>query len=364
MSDFIRVQPGPANYYSYSGALDELSVLYSQKQLDSALWIHGERAGNAASRYLPSQYVHSGDRKILFHGHCTHEFVDAAAEHAVFGTQLVIGIGGGGVLDAAKALASKLDLPFIAIPTIAATCAAFTPLSVWYDGYGKALGYEIFKRAAELVLVEPRIILNAPAEYLRAGLADTLAKWYEADILCSRESRLPHTAQLGLGIAKTLNDVLLTKGENAFRAMETGELTEDFIEVVDAIIAGGGLVGGLGERFTRIAAAHAVHNGLSALPDSREYLHGLKVAYGILVQTALCAKESDLADLSAQFHALGLPTHLADFSINISDQSQITQFIDATLAPHESIHLLPFVVDAKKLGSAIELVEQIVNRSN
>jgi hypothetical protein len=35
------------------------------------------------------------------------------------------------------------------------------------------------------VLVEPRIILNAPAEYLLAGIGDTLAKWYEAVVLGS-----------------------------------------------------------------------------------------------------------------------------------------------------------------------------------
>lgn len=33
------------------------------------------------------------------------------------------------------------------------------------------------------MLVEPQIILNAPAEYLLAGIGDTLAKWYEAAVL-------------------------------------------------------------------------------------------------------------------------------------------------------------------------------------
>jgi hypothetical protein len=51
----------------------------------------------------------------------------------------VIGVGGGALLDSAKVLARRLGVPLVAIPTIAATCAAWTPLSVWYSDAGQAL---------------------------------------------------------------------------------------------------------------------------------------------------------------------------------------------------------------------------------
>lgn len=54
---------------------------------------------------------------------------------------------------------------------------------MWYNDAGQALQFEIFDDANFLVLVEPQIILNAPAEYLLAGIGDTLAKWYEAAVL-------------------------------------------------------------------------------------------------------------------------------------------------------------------------------------
>lgn len=354
----IRVQPGPANYYSYPGALGKLTDYFSGEQLSAALWIHGARAGEAASSYLDEAFPGPRPHSYLLTDHCTHETVnDLALTYAE--VPLIVGIGGGTVQDTAKALAARLDRPFVAIPTIAATCAAWTPLSVWYDKSGKALGYEMFRQGAFLVLVESRIIRDAPAVYLQAGLADTIAKWYEARLLSSGADPLPHTAALGLEVARTIKDVLLDKGAQAFAAQKAGETSPEFIEVVDAIIAGGGLVGGLGEKFTRVAAAHALHNGMSVLPATHDKLHGIKVAYGLLVQSALEKDTTALTGLHAKFIELGLPTSFRDLGVDPSDENQIDAVVAATLVPHESIHLLPFPVDTPLLKDAVTAVEAL-----
>jgi uncharacterized oxidoreductase len=61
--------------------------------------------------------------------------------------------------------------------------------------------------------VEPRVILASPAEYLKAGLADTLAKWYEAEILTGGEKAvgkaIPLSARLGVEVAAALKETLL-----------------------------------------------------------------------------------------------------------------------------------------------------------
>jgi uncharacterized oxidoreductase len=370
----IRVQPGPANYYSYPGTLEELERLYSGKILERAFLLHGRRALAGAAPYLPlavSRLV--GSRSFLFGGgdqhfntgglfntaHCSHELVDAlSARLESDGASLIIGLGGGSVLDTAKALSVKLDLPFVAIPTIAATCAAATPLSVWYSLEGKALGFETFNRAVDAVLVEPRIILEAPTDYLKAGIADTLAKWYEASILTAGDEYLPLSARLGLEVSATLKDVLLEKGKAAKTALQTHTLSPEFIEVVDAIIIGGSLVGGLGERYTRVAAAHALHNGMSVLSETRHLLHGVKVAYGLLVQAALM-EDGSLAELVPKFRELDLPLSLRDMGIDPDDKEKLRHFIDASLVPSESIHYLPFPIDRERLLRAIETVEKL-----
>lgn len=353
----IRVVPGPANYYSHAGSLARLEDFYSAEQLSRAVWIYGERAFAAAKPFLPQGVNAPGTTHLLFKGHCSEHDVAELAQQAGADRSVVIGVGGGALLDTAKAVARRLGLPVVAIPTIAATCAAWTPLSVWYNDAGQALHFEIFDDANFLVLVEPQIILDAPAEYLLAGIGDTLAKWYEAVVLAPQPENLPLTVRLGINNALAIRDVLLESSEAALADQQRSEVTQAFRDVVDAIIAGGGMVGGLGERYTRVAAAHAVHNGLTVLPQTEKFLHGTKVAYGILVQSALLGQDDVLAQLVAAYQRFNLPTTLAELEVDIHNRAELDKVIAHTLRPVESIHALPVAVTADKLYAAFEKVE-------
>ena len=353
----IRVVPGPANYFSHPDSLQRLNDFFSPEQLSRAVWIYGEKAIAGARPYLPECATAPGSTQILFTGHCSERDVNALVAQAGDNRSVVIGVGGGALLDTVKAVARRLNLPFVAIPTIAATCAAWTPLSVWYNDAGQALHFEIFDDANFLVLVEPRIILNAPAEYLLAGIGDTLAKWYEAVVLAPQPETLPLTVRLGINGALAIRDVLLESSEQALIDQQQGKLTLAFRDIVDAIIAGGGMVGGLGERFTRVAAAHAVHNGLTVLPQTEKFLHGTKVAYGILVQSALLGQDDVLAQLIHAYKRFHLPTTLAQLEVDIHNREELDKVIAHTLRPVESIHFLPVELTPDTLFAAFEKVE-------
>jgi len=357
-STAIRVVTGPANYFSHPGSLSRLSEFYSEEQLSQAVWIYGERALAAAKPFLPAAFDLPGAKHILFRGHCSESDVQRLVAEAG-GSQIVIGIGGGALLDTVKVVARRVKAPLVAIPTIAATCAAWTPLSVWYNDAGQALGYEIFNDANHLVLVEPEIILHAPAEYLLAGIGDTLAKWYEAVVLSPQPENLPLTVRLGISAALSIRDVLLESSEQALEDSANGLLSQKFLDVVDAIIAGGGMVGGLGERYTRVAAAHAIHNGLTTLPQTDRFLHGTKVAYGILVQSALLGQDDVLQQLTRAFARFNLPTKLAQLDVDIHQTGQLNQVITRALQPGESIHALPVVLSPEVLLKAFEKVESL-----
>lgn len=143
----IRVVTGPANYFSHTGSLSRLHDFFTPDQLSHAVWVYGERAIAAARPYLPEAFHLAEAKHLLFKGHCSETDVAQLAKESGDDRSIVIGVGGGTLLDTAKALARRLDLPFVAIPTIAATCAAWTPLSVWYNDAGQALHFEIFDDA-------------------------------------------------------------------------------------------------------------------------------------------------------------------------------------------------------------------------
>ncbi|CZY15442.1 oxidoreductase [Enterobacter ludwigii] len=353
----IRVVPGPANYFSHPGSLAHLNEFFTPEQLSRAVWIYGERAIEGARPFLPESFHTPGAKHLLFKGHCSERDVTDLVTASGNNASVVIGVGGGALLDTAKAVARRLGVPVVAIPTIAATCAAWTPLSVWYNDAGQALQFEVFDDANFLVLVEPHIILKAPAEYLLAGIGDTLAKWYEAVVLAPQPEHLPLTVRLGINGALAIRDVLLSRSEEALADQQRGEATQAFRDVVDAIIAGGGMVGGLGERYTRVAAAHAVHNGLTVLPQTEKYLHGTKVAYGILAQSALLGQDDVLAELVAAYQRFTLPTTLRELEVDINNRDELDKVIAHTLRPVESIHYLPVALTPAVLRAAFEKVE-------
>lgn len=252
----------------------------------------------------------------VYQGYCTRP----ALEHYTIVAQqseaeIIVGVGGGKVLDLVKAVGETTGLPVVAVPTIAATCAAWSALSVFYDETGRFTEGLILKNSPQLVLVDPRIIVAAPLRYLRAGIADTLAKWYElSPYAVAGEPDL--TLKIGLQQAKLAFDLL-----NAYRAQAIADaaarrITPVFRETVDAIIVLAGLVGSIIEGAYHPALGHAIHNSLSYLEATHQSLHGEKVIFGVLVQLLLEGKTAaEIKVVLDDFNELELPVTLRQLGI-------------------------------------------------
>ena len=266
----------------------------------------------------------------------------------------VIAAGGGKVIDAGKLLADRLEVACVTVPLSAATCAGWTALSNLYSPDGAFERDQSLRRCPDLLVFDHQLLLKAPARTLASGIADALAKWYEASV--SSGSSQDGVIQQAVQMARVLRDQLLIDSLDAIR--EPGG--EAWRRVVDACGLTAGVIGGLGGARCRTVAAHAVHNGLTQLEACHAVLHGEKVGFGILVQLRL---EERLGGnrLAAQSHRqllpllreLGLPVCLDDLGLGHASLNQLQQVCQFACRDGSDLHHLPFEVTPGALMEAL-----------
>jgi glycerol dehydrogenase-like iron-containing ADH family enzyme len=267
---------------------------------------------------------------------------------------LIIGIGGGKALDAAKLLAFRSKLPIVTIPTSGATCAAWTALSNIYSEQGAFLYDVSLSKCPDLLILDYDLIATAPQKTLIAGIGDAIAKWYEASVSSGHSEKTFLIAAVQQ--ARVLRDILFQK--SAIALQQPG--SEPWREVVDASVLMAGVIGGIGGAQCRTVAAHAVHNGLTHLLESHETLHGEKVAFGILVQLRLeeMIQGNQLAATARQqllkfYREIGLPQTLTDLGLESVTIAALQHAAEIACAETSDIHRLPFNVTPVQLMAAM-----------
>ncbi|WP_010235466.1 iron-containing alcohol dehydrogenase family protein [Clostridium arbusti] len=338
---------------------------YISKLGNHALIIGGKRALDIAEEdFLKSL----SDEKIkyeveTFQGYCTLANIDKYADLAnELGVDLIIGVGGGRVLDTVKAVGEKTNLPVVTVPTIAATCAAWSALSVIYDDKGEHTDYWLLKNSPKLILADINIISKAPARYLNAGIGDTIVKWYEAAPHLTNSSDLTlriglQTSKLALNILENYVDKLGTEGED-------NNTENQYKDVIDSIIILAGLVGSINGGKHRAAIGHAVHNGLTYIPDTKGTLHGEKVIFGLIVQFILEGKsEREIDGLVNLLNKLELPVTLAQLGIKDNVDDKIQSIANSINFNSDELDNLNFKVSGDLIRKAIIRANEIGTNS-
>ena len=142
-------------------------------------------------------------------------------------------------------------------------------------------------------------------------------------------------------------------------AVEQGVVTEAVEKVVEANT----LLSGLGFESSGLAAAHAIHNGFTALPETHQAYHGEKVAFGTLVQMVLENRSRQELDEVLRFCSeVGLPTCLADLGVVQASEEKIMQVAATACTAGETIHNEPFKVTSQSVYAAI-LATDAIGRS-
>lgn len=230
----------------------------------------------------------------------------------------VIGVGGGNLMDAAKYCAVVSGKPVINIPTSAATCAAFTPLSVCYSKEGRAVGTAHHKTEVNCVIADTAILCCQPVRLLLAGVYDSIAKIHE---LRQRMQGISvDDGDIGLyssyHMSEFAADFLSERLEACCADVKAGKDTKLVQDMCWVLIALTGVISGLARGSNQTAIAHKVYESLRALfpAEVYSYLHGEMVGMGLIVQIAYNG-EGDPEAFRARMRQLGMPVSLSDVGV-------------------------------------------------
>jgi len=271
--------------------------------------------------------------------------------------EFVVGLGGGKTLDTAKATAYEAKLPVAIVPTLAASDAPCSALSVIYTQEGEFKRYLVLPQNPNLVLVDTQIIAAAPVRLLVAGMGDALATWFEAES-CQQSFASNMTGNLGsmsaYALARLCYDTLLQYGVLAKTANQSKVATPALERVVEANT----LLSGLGFESGGLAASHAIHNGLTVLEPTHAFLHGEKVAFGVLSSLFLTDKSAaTIAEVFSFCESVGLPTTLAAIGLDAVSDEELIKVAEAACAEGETIHNEPRPITPEAVFAAMKAAD-------
>lgn len=350
-----KVIISPGKYIQGNGELSRLKE-HSGRFGDSFFFLTSKRSLPTMKETLTDSFQDSRVKLVFepFNGECSKSEIERLRRLIrQESSQVIVGVGGGKILDTAKAVAHFEGLPVIIIPTAASSDAPCSALSVLYTDAGVFSEYLFLPHNPEIVLVDTEIIAKAPVRLLVSGMGDALATYFEARACRWSNAATTsgaHTTKAAQALAELCYQTLLEDGYKAMLAVEQGVVTPSLENVVEANT----YLSGIGFESGGLAAAHSIHNGFTAIEACRRLYHGEKVAFGTIAQLMLENSPTEELEEAVSFCcSVGLPITLADLGIEAVDPAALQEVAKLACAPGETIHNMPFTVTPEMVYAAI-----------
>lgn len=348
-----RVFISPSKYVQGAGELDRLgeyTKVYGKKALVIISAGGKKRFGERVEASLAAAGV--GCAFDEFNGECSQAEIDRLVEVLKGAcSDVVLGVGGGKIFDTAKAVAAAVDVPVVVVPTIAATDAPCSALSVIYTDEGQFQEYQFFKQNPNLVLMDTEVIAKSPVRLTVSGMGDALATYFEARA-CKRSDAGTcaggKVTSAAMALARLCYETLMSDGVKAKLALEAGACTESVEKVIEANT----LLSGLGFESAGLAGAHAIHNGMTAMPETHAFYHGEKVAFGTLTQLVL-ENADELYEVLDFCVEVGLPVTFAQLGVADASYERVLEVARLACADNDTLHNMPFEVTPEKVANAM-----------
>jgi len=304
----------PSFFYVNKGALDTISDILAKETVDSSRTLIV--SGKAFTKPIGDRVKRSidGDSARIYidsnEGGPIKEIEKSIKE---FAPTLILGVGGGKVLDATKFSAYNLDKPFVAIPTVLSNDGISSPVSVIHADHRAC---SVGANPPMGIIVDIDVVRRAPKETVLSGIGDLVSNisavddWNLANMYLGE--KIDKFAEI---LAKNSADVLL-------RHLLAAE--NDSVSILDerilTLLAEGLIQSGIamslaGSSRPCSGSEHLISHALDQLLNFKKS-HGLQVGLATLFTTAL--RRKDISSLSKLFRGIGFPASPVQLGISIS----------------------------------------------
>jgi glycerol dehydrogenase len=355
----------PAKYIQGNGVLADLGTEL-KKIGENPLLLADENVWGIVQKDVEESLTNEVDYQYeQFNEEASTTEVNRIAEIAEnHGSDVIVGIGGGKTLDTGKAVADTMSLPVVIVPTAASMDAPTTAIAAIYSDEGVFEEYKFYDQNPELVLVDSGVVAAAPTQMFASGMADAIATAVEFKASMKHAENMAggRTTLAGQAIAETAEETVFKYGIQAYKAVDENIVTPH----VERVIEANTLLSGVGGENVPLAAAHAIHNGFTALDGDIHHLsHGEKVAYGILTQLVLEGYDKDYIDKYISFFKeINMPTTLEKMHLDDAEFDELLAVGEAATAEDETIVNMDPTITAEDVANAILTVDKLSKMKN
>ncbi len=193
--------------------------------------------------------------------------------------QVVLGIGGGTKIDAAKISASHKETPFISVPTTASHDGIASPL-VSLKGLDKP--YSLMAQAPMAIIADTNIIINSSYRFTASGCADVISKLTSVrDWKLAHEVKDEYYGEYAANLASMSAKLML---KNA-RLLKTN-LEEGLRVLLEALISCGVAMSIAGSSRPCSGSEHLFSHALDQIAP-KPALHGEQCGIGTIMMARL-----------------------------------------------------------------------------
>jgi glycerol dehydrogenase len=358
VAGILRLFGGPARYVQGPGALDRLGQEVAAFGTAPLVVVDAHVMAMLGNRIRALMAVAGLEPTFRTLGAEITRSVIASLAEGSQSANVVVGVGGGKSLDAAKGVAMLLGVPVITVPTIASNDSPTSAAVAIYDDDHVMIAVDRMPDNPACVLVDTALIAAAPPDFLRAGIGDAITKKFEAEACMAGTGVTPFGTRplvTAIAIADCAYRTLRDHAEAALVACTAGQVTDDLERVVEAVV----LMSGLGFENGGLSLAHSMTRGLVQARGAKEAVHGAQVAWALLVHLAAEGRaDAEILDLMAFYRRIGLPVLLVDLGMADPTDIEIDALARLTMtAPHLANFRLP--LDAEVISSAICRTERL-----